>query len=507
MDREGKVYIVGAGPGDPKLLTLKGKDCLEMADVVIYDYLANEMLLSYVRASAEKIYVGKKAREKVYSQEGINELMISRAREGKIVTRLKGGDPFVFGRGGEEAEELARAGIPFEIVPGVTSAIAAPAYAGIPLTHRDYTSTVAFVAGQEDPRKESKIAWDRITTAAGTLVFFMGSQNLSFIINKLIENGRNQRTPIALIRWGTRADQKTIVGNLGDIINRAEEGGFGPPGIVVVGDVVKLRERLSWFEKKPLFGRRIIVTRPKGQSREFSETLQLYGAEVIEFPTIEIVPPKSWRDMDRAISDIEGYDWIIFTSMNGVRPFFERLKVNKKDIRDMKGIKICAIGPKTAKEIERYGLNLYVIPDEYRAESIINAIGKNDIKGKKVLIPRAEIAREVLPDELRRIGAEVDVVPAYRTIMPEADLYWIRKYFMEKKVSAITFTSSSTVKNFLEMFGKEAKALLDGVVVACIGPITRKTAEELDIKTDIMPGEYITSAMVDALVEYFGQPH
>jgi uroporphyrinogen III methyltransferase/synthase len=503
LKKEGKVYIVGAGPGDPKLLTLKGKECLEIGDVIIYDYLANEMLLTHARKDAEKIYVGKKAGKKIYSQERINELMVSKAKEGKIITRLKGGDPFVFGRGGEEAEELAKAGISFEIVPGVTSAIAAPAYAGIPLTHRDYTSTVAFITGQEDPTRESKIAWDRIPTAAGTLVFFMGSQNLSYIINKLIENGRDLKTPVALIRWGTRADQKTITGDLENIIDKAKEGGFGPPGIIVVGDVVNLRERLRWFEKKPLFGKRIIITRPKGQSRGFAEMLQIHGAEVIEFPTIEIASPRSYEEMDSAISRIEGYDWIIFTSVNGVKPFFERLKTNKKDIRTLKGIRICAIGPKTAKEVESYGLSLDLIPEEYRAESVIDAIGKEDIKCKKILIPRAEVAREVLPDELRNMGAEVDVVTAYRTLRPEAELGWIRKYFLDRKVSAITFTSSSTVKNFMEMFGKEAGSLLNGVVVACIGPVTRKTAEELGIKTDIMPEDYTTTALAEALVKYF----
>jgi len=505
VDKVGKVYIVGAGPGDPKLLTLKGRDCLEISDVIIYDYLANEMLLCHARVDAERIYVGKKGGERTYPQERINELMVSKAREGKIVTRLKGGDPFIFGRGGEEAEVLAKAGIPFEIVPGVTSAIAAPAYAGIPLTHRDYTSTVTFITGKEDPTKESKISWDKIAKTSGTLVFFMGFKNLPYIIGKLIKNGIDTRTPVALIRWGTRADQETVVGNLENIIDLVKERGFGPPGIIVVGEVVSLRDRLIWFEKKPLFGVRIIITRPKGQSREFSGALSLYGAEVIEFPTIEIVPPESWEEMDKAISKIEDYDWIIFTSVNGVRPFIERLKINKRDIRDLKGIRICAIGPKTANEIENYGLSLSLIPNEYRAESIIGAIGNEEISGKKFLIPRAEVAREILPEELRRMGAEVDVVPAYRNIKPEAELDWIRRLFLEKKVSAITFTSSSTLKNFIEMFGKEAKELLRGVVIACIGPVTAKTAEDLGIKTDIMPKDYTTSALTDALIEYFSK--
>jgi uroporphyrinogen III methyltransferase/synthase len=507
LDSAGKVYIVGAGPGDPKLLTLKGKDCLEMSDVIIYDYLANEMLLSYARVDAEKIYVGKRCGEKTYSQERINELMISKSREGKIVTRLKGGDPFIFGRGGEEAEELAKAGIPFEIVPGVTSAIAAPAYAGIPLTHRDYTSTVALITGQEDPTKGSRIDWDKISTGIDTLVFFMGSKNLPFIVRKLIENGRDRKTPVALIRWGTRAEQNTIVGNLENIIEIASEKGFGPPGIIVVGDVVSLRKRLNWFEKKPLFGRRIIITRARGQSREFSELLQLYGAEVIEFPTIEIIPPKSWEGMDRAISRIEDYEFIILTSVNSVKPFIERLKINKRDIRDLKGIRLVAIGPKTAKEVEGYGLSLYLIPDEYRAESIIDAIGKEEMKGKKILIPRAEVAREILPDELRRMGAAVDVVPAYRTLKPKADLDWIKRLFFDKKVSAITFTSSSTLKNFMEMFGEDSKELLKGVVIACIGPITARTADGLGIKTDVMPKDYTTSALTEALVDYFSKKH
>ncbi len=470
MDREGKVYIVGAGPGDPKLLTLKGKDCLEMADVVIYDYLANEMLLSHVRVSAEKIYVGKKTREKIYSQEGINELMISRAREGKIVTRLKGGDPFVFGRGGEEAEELAKAGIPFEIVPGVTSAIAAPAYAGIPLTHRDYTSTVAFITGQEDPTRESKIAWDRIATAAGTLVFFMGSQNLSFIINKLLENGRNQRTPIALIRWGTRADQKTIVGNLGDIINRAEEGGFGPPGIVVVGDVVKLRGRLSWFEKRPLFGRRIIVTRPKGQSREFSETLQLYGAEVIEFPTIEIVPPKSWRDMDRAISDIEGYDWIIFTSRYGVKYFFRRLNIIGLDSRELKNIKIAVIGNSTRERLESFGIIADLVPQNESSHGLLKEFAKIDIRDRKIFLPRSDLSDKGLTEGLKKLGAKVAASVCYKNVMPNALPYLDLNAF-----DGIMFTSPSGVRNFTKRYGNK---IPKKTKVSCIGEVTLKEAKK-----------------------------
>ena len=371
----GKVYLIGAGPGDPGLITVKGLRCLETADVVVYDYLANEQLLSRIREGAEKVYVGKKGGDHTLPQERINELIIARAKEGKSVARLKGGDPFIFGRGGEEAEELAEAGIPFEVVPGVTSAIAVPAYAGIPLTHRDYTSTVAFITGHEDPAKEeSQIAWDKISTGIGTLVFLMGAGNLPRIARELIKNGRSPETPVALIRWGTLPEQETVLGRLSDIGEIARSRQIKPPVIILVGEVVALREKLNWFETLPLFGKKILVTRAREQASDLSERLRVLGAAPVEFPTIGILPPESWADVDHCLQRMVLYDWIIFTSANGVKFLLERLSALGRDVRDLRGPRVCAIGPKTAEALEGLKIKVSFVPQEYRAEAIFEGL-------------------------------------------------------------------------------------------------------------------------------------
>ena len=320
--RPGKVFLVGAGPGDPGLLTLKAKQCIQEAHVVIYDYLANRTFLQYASENAEIIYVGKKGGDHTMKQEDINALIIEKTANGKTVVRLKGGDPFIFGRGGEEAQELIKAGVPFEVVPGVTSAISVPAYAGIPLTHRDYTATVAFVTGHEDPTKEkSNIRWDKLATAAGTLVFLMGVGNIAKIADRLIACGRSSLTPAAVIRRGTMSDQLTVTGTLENIAERTGNAGIRPPAIIVVGEVVTLREELNWFETKPLFGKRIIVTRAREQASGFLQKLASLGAECIEFPTIQVIPPDSWEPLDRAIEHLSDYAWVLFTSPNGVKVF------------------------------------------------------------------------------------------------------------------------------------------------------------------------------------------
>ncbi|MFH1624064.1 MAG: uroporphyrinogen-III C-methyltransferase [Pseudomonadota bacterium] len=505
--KKGKVYLIGAGPGDPGLITLKGIECIRQADVVVYDYLANVKLLEYAREDAELIYVGKKGGDHTYPQSQINSIVIEKANEGKVIARLKGGDPFMFGRGGEEAEELAASGLRFEIVPGVTSAISVPAYAGIPLTHRDYASHVAFITGHEDPTKdESSMAWDKIATGVGTLVFLMGGKNLPQIVKNLIENGRDPKTPIALIRWGTLTKQNTLIGTLETIVELASKNNVTPPVITVVGEVVKLRDKLNWFETKPLFGKRILVTRAREQASEFSNLLREYGAEPIEFPTIDIGPPDSFDALDRAIENLERYDWLILTSVNGVRFFIERLKVRGRDIRDLKGIKTCAIGPRTAQEIEKLGIKVDFIPQEYKAEAIVEGLRREGIEGKNVLLPRAEKAREVLPEQIRHSGGNIDVVAAYKSLKALKDREPIKKLLKEGAIDVITFTSSSTVTNFAEAFdGDKLPVLMRGVTTASIGPITAETAKKLGIETDIMPKSYTIPALAEAIVSYFSE--
>jgi uroporphyrinogen III methyltransferase/synthase len=501
----GKVYLIGAGPGDPGLITVKGLECVKKADVIIYDYLANERLLDHRRPDAELVYVGKQGGKHTLPQDEINALIVKKAKEGKIVARLKGGDPFIFGRGGEEAEELFDDGIPFEIVPGVTAATAVPTYAGIPLTHRDYTASVAFITGHEDPTKEaSKVHWDRISTGIGTLVFFMGMKNLQQIVDNLVSHGRSPETPVALIQWGTRTDQRVVTGTLQDIVLKVREAKLGPPSIIVVGEVVRLRQKLNWYESKPLFGKRIVVTRSRGQASVFAEMLIDRGATTIEFPTIDVVPPASWDELDSAIETIEQYNWIIFTSANAVRFFMERLRGLGKDLRALKGVNLCTVGPKTAEALEAWGLRADLVPAEFKAEGVLAALGGLKVKGQKFLIPRAKVARELIPVKLAELGADVTVATAYENVKPVADLDRVKKLLEEKKISVVTFTSSSTVHNFVEILGqKEYKTLLAGVTVACIGPVTAKTAEEYGMHTDIMPKDYTIPAFVDAMVDFF----
>jgi uroporphyrinogen III methyltransferase/synthase len=502
---KGKVFLIGAGPGDPGLITVKGLAFLKKADVVVYDYLANEDLLKAAKEGAERIYVGKKGGDHTLSQEEINALIIRKAEEGKTVARIKGGDPFIFGRGGEEAEELAKAGISFEIVPGVTSAIAVPAYAGIPLTHRDFTSTVSFITGHEDPtKKEPKIRWDKISTGAGTLVFLMGMGNLPMIAAELIKNGRDPETPVALIRWGTLPEQETTIGKLKNIGEIARTKKIRPPVVILVGEVIELREKLNWFEHLPLFGKKILVTRAREQASDLSERVRDLGGIPIEFPTIEVIPPESWADADHCAAQMAVYDWVIFTSANGVKFFLERIFALGRDIRDLKGPRICAIGPKTAEALDALKVKVDFVPSEYRAESIFEGLKKEDLKGKRLLIPRAKLARDVLPQELRKTGASVDVAEVYQTVRPAGNAEKVKRLLRNKSISAITFTSSSTVSNFVDLVGiNEVRDLMGGVAIASIGPITAERARTLGIKTTVMPEEFTIPALVEALAEYF----
>lgn len=499
------VYLVGAGPGDPGLLTLKGLEAIKGADCIIYDFLANSRLLEHARPGAETVYVGKKGSFKTISQDEITKLIIKKAKSGRTVVRLKGGDPFIFGRGGEEAEGLVKEGIPFEVVPGVTSAIAAPAYAGIPLTHRDLSSSVTFVTGQENPLKAgTSIDWKGLSHGKGTLVFLMGWKNLPLITKKLAANGWASSTPVALIRWGTLTKQKSVVGRLDNIVALGEKAEIKPPMVAVVGDVVKLKERLDWFETKPLFGKRVLVTRALEQAGEFARVLEREGAEPIAFPTIKTKPMPGWWGLDRAIKRLSTYDWAIFTSVNGVKYFFERIKALDLDLRELKGVKICAVGPMTARAVASFGLRVDLTPKEYRAESLVEALGKRGIKGKRFILPRALKAREVIPADIRRLGGKIDVVPTYKTVKPAKEAGWLKDLLSGGGVDCITFTSASTVTNFVSLFKRsELMGLLSSSRVACIGPVTAEAAKAYGINVDIMPKDYTIPALTEAMARYY----
>jgi uroporphyrinogen III methyltransferase/synthase len=504
----GHVYLVGAGPGDAKLLTLRGKECLELADVVLYDHLANSELLKYSAAHAERIYVGRKGRGSYREQEDINALLLSKAQEGKRVVRLKGGDPFVFGRGGEEAEVMAEAGIPFTVIPGVTAAVAVPAYAGIPVTHRTLASTVAFVTGHEDPTKpSSSMEWPRLASAEGTLVFLMGTKNLPQIVDRLIQEGKPLSTPVAAIRWGTYARQRTVVGTLEDIVEKVTQADFSPPTVIVVGEVVRLRDRLNWYETRPLFGKGVLVTRPRAQAPALSNLLAELGAEPIECPTIEIRPPESWAQVDEAIRELPTYDWVIFTSVNGVQAFMGRLWFHQKDARSLANARVCCIGPQTKEEASRWGLVADLVPKEFQAEGILVALRALGMKGQRILIPRAKIAREILPEQLVEMGAHVRVVHGYQSVPPETEHEPLWDRLRNQDIQYLTFTSSSTVKNFCQLFGdrQEMHKLTQHSAVACIGPITARTVQDEGLSVDIVAAENTVPALVEAIVAHANQ--
>ena len=500
----GKVYLIGAGPGDPGLFTLKGKTVLERADCVVYDYLANEELLRFVRPDCEKIYVGKRGSAHTMSQADINDLLVRKAREGRVVARLKGGDPFIFGRGGEEAEELVKAGIPFEVVPGISSGYAAPAYAGIPVTHRDFTSGVAFITGHEDPTKaETELDWAKIATGLGTLVFFMGVKNLPEIADKLVEHGRDRETPVAVIRWGTRAEQQVITGTLADIVSKA--AGVPPPAITVVGEVVRLRDQLNWFERLPLFGKRIVITRTREQASVLGEALAELGAQVIEIPTIEIREPASWRPLDQAIRRLEEFHYLLVTSANGARSFLARLNACGRDVRDLKGLVIGAIGPATAAQFAKTGIKVDFVPKDYRAEGLLEVLSSHDLRGKCFLIPRAKVARDLVPQALEERGASVEVVEAYETVSPEFPPGELER-LLTPPPNMLTFTSSSTAANFAKLLDdRKLEDVLDGVAVASIGPITSDTLRDFGLEVTVEAKHSTIPGLVQAIRDHFSR--
>lgn len=504
--KTGTVILVGAGPGDAGLLTLKGKDWLQRADVIIYDHLVNLSLMRYAKSDAERIYAGKKEGHATLSQDEINQRLVNKAREGKVVVRLKGGDPFLFGRGGEEAAVLKKAGIPFIIVPGVASPMGVSAYAGIPLTHRDFASTVSIITGSgEKGNDDLRLDWEKIASRSGTLVFLMGARKLPRIVENLLRYGKKPEIPVAVIQWGTTARQKTWVGTLGTIVEIAAREKIKPPALTIIGEVVGLKSDIDWFELLPLFGKTVVVTRPEEQSEDFMRLLSDKGAEAFPFPVIQTVPPADWAPLDDTLEKLGDYDGLIFTSVNGVRFFSKRLKERGKDIRELKGVRVYTIGPKTGQAVRELGINVDVIPEDYVAESLIASLEQENLAGKKFLLPRALVAREILPEQLRAKGAIVDVVPAYRTIQPNHRNEDLLSRLQENSIDVITFTSSSTVTNFIDLIGKENLALLKDVKLACIGPVTQKTAEDNGLAVHILPTQYTVEALANAIESYFNK--
>jgi uroporphyrinogen III methyltransferase/synthase len=504
-NKSGFVYLVGAGPGDPGLITVRGRDSIVSADVVIYDYLANMSLLQYASPDAELIYAGKVGGAHNREQWQINELLVNKAQAGNIVVRLKGGDPFIFGRGGEECEALVEAGIPFEIVPGITSGIAAPAYAGIPLTHREYTTSVAFVTGHESSGKEaSEIDWDRLSLGSGTLVFYMGMKNLPHIADNLLARGRSPETPVALIRWGTRPEQEVLIGTLADIAAKARKTAFKPPAITVIGEVVNLREKLRWFDNRPLFGKGVMITRASDRAGEFSGILTELGARVFECPTISIIPPDNYAELDQAVGTLERFDWIIFTSYNAVKYFFRRLHAFKLDSRAISSRLVCSVGPKTAAALACYGVRADLLPADYKAEGVVEAFSSLDVTGKKALFPRADRARDIIPNGLRQLGMEVESPIAYRNVIPEELPRETIQALEDNRIHCAVFTSSSTIENLASMVGENRLLhLLEGVAIAAIGPITARSCRELGLRVDIEPSEHTIDALAEEIVNYF----
>lgn len=510
----GKVYLCGAGPGDPELLTLKGRRALKEADVILYDRLSNNELLKHSSSEVELFYVGKKANKHHYTQSEINKLLLKKAKEGKIVCRLKGGDPFVFGRGGEEASVLQENGIDFEIIPGISSSLAVPAYAGIPVTQRGISSSFAVITGHEAAnKKDNSVKLEKIANSVDTLIILMGVSKLENIIKRLLNSGFESNTPVALSRWGTKVEQESLVGNLENIVNKVKKIDFRPPAVIIIGEVVKKRKELKWFEKKDLYEQRILVTRPKKQADEFCKLLNNEGAKVIKSPMIEINKPDDFSDLDKAISNLKKYEWIIFTSINGVKYFMDRLLKKDLDSRELKGINIVVIGKKTAKKLNEYGIKADYIPKNYSTKGIISGIEdyakrKNlKIANSLFLLPRADIAPKKLEKDLEKMGAAVNNVVAYKNGRPEIQEKTYKMLF-DNKLDLLTFTSSSTVINFIKGIenyreNRDNIDIFKNVKVACIGPVTANTAQNNGMNVDIIAEEYTIEGLYKEILDFY----
>ena len=499
---KGIVYLVGAGPGDAGLLTMRGAELLGRADVVVYDALVNPDLLRLAPRGAEIIYGGKRAREHAIPQEDLNALLVAKAREGKTVVRLKGGDPYVFGRGGEEAEELADAGIRFEVVPGVSSIVAGPNYAGIPLTHRDHCSSFTVVTGHEDPKKEqTSLDFEQLAKIPGTKVVLMGVERIRSLAESLVQHGMAANTPVGMVRWGTTGRQESIEGTLETIADVVEKKQFKAPAVTVIGSVVKLRDKLNWAERRPLFGQRIVVTRTREQASQLSRQLLELGADVLEIPTIRIVAPDDPQDLIDAILGLNAYDWLIFTSPNGVTTFFDYFFKTFDDLRDIGGARIAAIGPATAAKLKEQHLKVDLMPEEYLAKKIVSAFqGYESIENLRMCLLRAQVANPELPRTLEEKGAIVDDIACYKTVPETEDRNGVAARMLEAGADWITFTSSSTVENFHARF--DLPKLLQQfprMRLASIGPETSKALVALGLKATVEAREHTIDGLVAAL--------
>lgn len=501
-EKVGTVHLVGAGPGDAGLLTLRAAELIASADLVALDALVSKEIAARIPKTAEVVYVGKRASAHALPQDQINELLVREAKSGKRVVRLKGGDPFVFGRGGEEAEELMAAGVPVEIVPGISSAIAAPAYAGIPVTHRSYATSVTLVTGHEADSGSTGIQWPALAQLDGTIVFLMGFAQLPAIVHRLIEHGMSPQRGCAVISKGTRFDQRTVAGTLRNIEARVAEANLETPALIVVGDVVRLHETINWFESKPLFGRRVVVTRAREQASEMKRLLEESGAHVLQFPTIEIAPPESWESLDRAVDG--SYDWLIFTSTNGVHSFFERLSARGRDVRSLAGVMVAAVGQQTAAELRARGLDPDVVPERFLSTELLPLLAA-DQTGIRTCVIRAEQGRDELIDELRRRGGEVDLAVAYRTVAAETDLDELRELIAADAIDVVTFTSASTVDHFYRKLTEEERKKVNArALLASIGATTSEAIRRYGKEPDIVAEKASVEAIRDAVVEAVG---
>lgn len=499
MKNEGICYLVGAGPGDLGLVTLRARECVEAADVIIYDALSSARILEWAKPGVEKVYVGKRAKDHAMPQDKINELIVERTQEGKKVVRLKGGDPLIFGRGGEEARELAEAGVAFEVIPGISSSIAGPAYAGIPVTHRDHCSQLTIFTGHEDPTKGgSSIDYANLAAAPGTKVFLMGVSRLRAITEALIDAGAEASTPMALVRWATTGRQQSIEGTLGSMADLVEATDFKSPAVAVIGDVVKERPHINWFENRPLFGKRVVVTRTRAQAGKLSRALSAEGADVLELPTIRIEPPRDREAFAEGVAHAHEYDWLVFTSPNGVERFFDAFFSIYEDARSLGNPRIAVIGQGTAAKLKEYRFGVDLLPKEFVAEGLVEAFKEHSIENLTVLWVRAEEARDVIFNGLIEQGAIVDECPAYRTVAETDDPTGAAEQLREGGADLITFTSASTVEKFFKMGIDWPK----GCVAGSIGPVTSKALRDHGIEPAFEADSHDIPGLVEATLEW-----